>query len=419
MTIRSGRRSAVRRDPLRSRALDRESPLRRLDWVLLLAVLVLALAGALLVWSATRDYNLARHLDPQAYLKRHLLNLGIGVVLAAGVSLVDYRTLRAYAPVVYLASVLGLVAVLSPLGSTINGSHSWIVLGGGFQVQPSEFAKVALVVGMAVLLGHQRDAEDAPRHSDVLMVLALTAVPVLLVLMQPDLGTVMVLGFVVLGVLSISGVAARWIAALLLAAAAGVVLVTTLHLLQGYQIERFTAFTNPGSGARSYGYNTTQARIAIGSGGVFGKGLFEGPQTNGHFVPEQQTDFVFTVAGEELGLLGAGAIIALTGIVLWRGLRIAGKADDAFGTLVATGVVCWFAFQAFENIGMTIGIMPVTGLPLPFVSYGGSSMFANMLAVGLLQNVHLHSQESRGPTRFPARPSTRQPVESRRLAVAR
>lgn len=419
MTTWSARAAAMRRDPLRSRALDRESQLRRLDWVLLLAVCGLAVLGALLVWSATRTYNLQRHLDPQGYLKKHLLNLAIGVVLAVVATLIDYRTLRAYAPVVYVASVVGLVAVLSPLGSTINGSHSWIVLGGGFQVQPSEFAKVALVVGMAVLLSHKRDAEDEPRHSDVLLVLALAAVPLLLVLMQPDLGTVMVLGFVVLGVLAISGAPARWLAGLLLAAVVGVVLVTSLHALKSYQVKRFTAFTNPHSDARGYGYNTAQARIAIGSGGLFGKGLFQGPQTNGHFVPEQQTDFVFTVAGEELGLVGAGGIIGLTGVVLWRGLRIAGRADDAFGTLVATGVVCWFAFQAFENIGMTIGIMPVTGLPLPFVSYGGSSMFANLMAVGLLQNVHLHSQEGRGPARYPARSPTRQPVESRRLVVTR
>jgi rod shape determining protein RodA len=165
-----------------------------------------------------------------------------------------------------------------------------------------------------------------------------------------------------------------------------------LHLLQQYQIDRLTNFTNPRKDTQGFGYNTHQARIAIGSGGWLGKGLFHGTQTNGQFVPEQQTDFVFTVAGEELGLLGAGLIVLLVGVVLWRGLSIASRAEDSFGTLVAVGVVCWFGFQAFENIGMTVGIMPVTGLPLPFVSYGGSSMFANMLAVGLLQNVYVRSR---------------------------
>jgi rod shape determining protein RodA len=161
--------------------------------------------------------------------------------------------------------------------------------------------------------------------------------------------------------------------------------------LSKYQVDRITAFTHPDDNSRSTGWNTAQARIAIGSGGVLGKGLFNGPQTNGQFVPEQQTDFVYTVAGEEFGLVGAGGIIALFGVVLWRGLRIASRATDAFGTLVAVGVVAWFTFQGFENIGMTLGIMPVTGLPLPFVSYGGSSMFANMMAIGLLQNVHLRT----------------------------
>ena len=417
MTTWSVRGTAARR-PLHARAMHRDSPLRRLDWVLLLSVLTLALLGALLVWSATRSYNASRNLDPQAFLKRHLVNLAIGLVLGTVAALFDYRTLRAYAPVVYVASVVGLVAVLSPLGSTINGSHSWIVLGGGFQVQPSEFAKVALVVGLAMLLGEKRDGEDGPRHSDILLALALSAVPVLLVLRQPDVGTVMVLAFVVLGVLAVSGAPARWVAGLLLAAVLGAVLIASLHLLKDFQVQRFTAFANPSSGSHSYGYNTTQARIAIGSGGLFGKGLFQGTQTNGHFVPEQQSDFVFTVAGEELGFAGAGLLIVLTGLVLWRGLRIAGRADDAFGTLVATGVVCWFAFQAFENIGMTIGIMPVTGLPLPFVSYGGSSMFANLIAIGLLQNVHLHSQEGRGPTSFPA-PLSRQPAQTSSFMVVR
>jgi rod shape determining protein RodA len=168
--------------------------------------------------------------------------------------------------------------------------------------------------------------------------------------------------------------------------------ITHLHLLKQYQIDRFTAFTDPTKDAQGSGYNTHQARIAIGSGGLFGKGLFHGTQTNGQFVPEQETDFVFTVAGEELGLAGSGLIVLLLGFVLWRGLSIAARAEDSFGTLLAVGVVCWFGFQAFENIGMTVGIMPVTGLPLPFVSYGGSSMFANMLAVGLLQNVHMRSR---------------------------
>jgi rod shape determining protein RodA len=205
----------------------------------------------------------------------------------------------------------------------------------------------------------------------------------------------MVIAFLVFGVISLSGVSARWIVGMLAVALMGALVILHLHLLKQYQIDRFTNFTHPKADVQGTGYNTHQARIAIGSGGLFGKGLFHGSQTNGHFVPEQETDFVFTVAGEELGLAGAGLIVILVGIVLWRGVSIAARAEDAFGMLVAVGVVCWFGFQAFENIGMTVGIMPVTGLPLPFVSYGGSSMFASMLAIGLLQNVHIRSHPSR------------------------
>ena len=174
--------------------------------------------------------------------------------------------------------------------------------------------------------------------------------------------------------------------------------------MKQYQIDRFMAFTNPDLDPRGAGYNVEQARIAIGNGGLFGQGLFDGSQTRSGFVPEQHTDFVFTVAGEELGLVGAGVLIALLAVVIWRALRIAVNSDDVFGRLAAAGIACWFGFQAFQNIGMCLGIMPVTGVPLPFVSYGGSSMFAGLLAVGLLQNVHLRTRAT-VPNRFvsPAR----------------
>ncbi|MCW2622896.1 MAG: rod shape-determining protein RodA, partial [Frankiales bacterium] len=273
----------------------------------------------------------------------------------------------------------------------VNGAHSWIVLPAGFQIQPAEFAKVAIVVGMAMILSEQRDGEDRPRHSDVVLVLALAALPMLLIMLQPDLGTMLVLTFIILGVLVVAAAPARWVIGLLLAGIVVAVGATQLGVLKQYQVDRFTSFTDATADVRGAGYNTNQARIAIGSGGLLGKGLFEGTQTNGRFIPEQQTDFVFTVAGEELGLAGGGALIALLGLVMWRGLRIAKRTSDLFGRLTAAGVVSWFAFQSFVNIGMTLGIMPVTGLPLPFVSYGGSAMFANLIAVGLLQNVHMRA----------------------------
>jgi rod shape determining protein RodA len=348
--------------------------------------------GSLLVWSATRARMTSAGLDPQTFLKKHIINAVIGIALATVAALIDYRSLRAYAPIVYVLSCIGLLAVLSPLGSTINGAHSWIVLPAGFQVQPSEFAKVAIVVGLAMLLSETRDGEDAPRDIDVLLALSFCALPMGLIMLQPDLGTTVVIVFIILGVLAVSGAPSRWVVGLL---AAGVLAgaVVAPHILSSYQKDRFAAFANPTIDPRGVGYNTRQARTAIGSGGLTGKGLFHGTQTQGRFIPEQQTDFVFTVAGEELGLVGAGSIILLLGLVLWRGLRIASMALDPFGRLVAAGVVCWFAFQSFVNIGMTLGIMPVTGLPLPFLSYGGSAMFANLIAIGLLQNVHMRNSE--------------------------
>ena len=378
---------------LRERALQRESPLWRLDWVLVTAVALLLGFGSLLVWSATRQRMTDDGLDPQLFLKKHLMNAVFGVAMASFAALVDYRSLRSYAPIVYVGSCLGLIAVLSPLGATINGAHSWIILPAGFQIQPAEFAKVALIVGMAMLLSEKRDAESELRNSDVLLVLALAAVPMALIMLQPDLGTVLVIVFVILGVLSVAGVPGKWIAGLLLAGGLVAFGAVQAGVLKDYQIARFTAFTNPEANLGSTGYNTNQARIAIGSGGVWGKGLFQGTQTTGRFIPEQQTDFVFTVAGEEFGLIGAGVVIGLLGLVMYRGLRIARNATDPFGALVATGVVSWFAFQTFVNVGMTLGIMPVTGLPLPFVSYGGSSMFATLIGIGLLQNVHMGGKE--------------------------
>jgi rod shape determining protein RodA len=377
---------------LRERAMDRESPLRRMDWVLIASVGTLCVLGLTLVYAATKPIEIANGLPATAYLKKDILNLVIGVGLAVLASLVDYRTLRAYTPVLYAASILGLLAVLLPhVGVTVNGAHSWINLGAGFEIQPSEFAKIAVILGMAMLLSERREGLSAPTSRDAVLSLAICVPPVLLILAQPDVGSIMVFGFVVFGVLSLSGVSMRWVVGMLLAALVGIVVITHLHLLKHYQIERLTSFTRPGSAPASSGFNEQQARIAIGHGGLFGQGLFHGSQVNGQFVPFDYTDFVFSVAGEELGLAGAALLVILAGLVLWRGLRIARRAEDAFGMLVAVGVVCWFGFQIFENVGMNLGIMPITGLPLPFVSYGGSSMFASMVAIGLLLNVHMRS----------------------------
>jgi rod shape determining protein RodA len=388
------RRRAGRR--LHDRASGRHSPLRRLDWVLMAAVLALAVLGGLLVWSATRQRLADAGGDPQNFLKRHLLNLAIGLVLAAAATVLDYRLIRAYAPVVYVGSVVGLAAVLV-VGSTVNGARSWIALPGGFELQPSEFAKLGLIVAVAMVLGEKRDrngvVSTTPSDSEVIVVLALALVPVGLIMLQPDLGMVLVILFFLLGMLAVGAAPRRWLIGLFLGGVLFSAAVLGFHLLKPYQEARLTSFVSTSAATDSTtGYNVAQAKTAIANGGILGRGLFHGQQTQGEFVPEQQTDFVFTVAGEEFGFLGAGGVLLAMGVVLWRALSIARDASDTFGALVGTGVVCWFAFQTFINVGMTLGIMPVTGLPLPFVSYGGSSMFAEMLAIGLLQNVRLRSR---------------------------
>ncbi|MDR3082386.1 MAG: rod shape-determining protein RodA [Streptomyces sp.] len=374
-----------------TRVFARDSLARRLDWPILLSATALSLIGTALVYSATRGRTEVNHGDPYYFLVRHLMNVGIGVALMVGTVWLGHRTLRTAVPILYGISLLGVLLVLTPLGATINGNRNWIVLGGGFSLQPSEFTKITIILGMSMLLAARVDAGDKeyPDHRTVAQSLGLAAIPIAIVLLMPDLGSVMVMVITVLGVLLASGASNRWIFGLLGAGAAGAVAVWQLHILDEYQINRFAAFANPSLDPAGVGYNTNQARIAIGSGGLTGSGLFHGSQTTGQFVPEQQTDFVFTVAGEELGFVGAGLILVLLGVLLWRACRIARETTELYGTIVAAGIIAWFAFQAFENIGMTLGIMPVAGLPLPFVSYGGSSMFAVWIAVGLLQSIRV------------------------------
>ncbi|MEU3839201.1 rod shape-determining protein RodA [Streptomyces sp. NPDC028635] len=371
-----------------TRIFARDSLTRRLDWPILLAALALSLLGSLLVYSATRNRTELNQGDPYFFLLRHLMNLGIGLALMIATLWLGHRALRNVVPVLYGLSVLLALVVLTPLGATINGQRNWLVIGG-FSVQPAEFLKVTIILGMAMLLAARVDAGDKlyPDHRTVAQALGLAAVPCLVLLLMPDLGSVLAMVAIILGVLLASGASNRWVFGLLIAGAIGCVAIWQLHILDEYQINRFAAFANPDLDPAGVGYNTNQARIAIGSGGLMGAGLFHGSQTTGQFVPEQQTDFVFTVAGEELGFVGAGLIILLLGVVLWRACRIARETTELYSTIVAAGIVAWFAFQAFENIGMTLGIMPVTGLPLPFVSYGGSSMFAVWMAIGLLQSI--------------------------------
>ena len=359
------------------------------DPVLNVAVLLLSILGIVLVYAATRDWFAANNQDPEYYLKRQIINVVIGIALAYGATLVDYRVLRAYTPILWGIGVLGLTAVLIPgLGSVVNGARSWVSLPGGFQIQPAELAKITIIVGMALILSEREAGDKGPSDRQVLYSLIVAAVPILLIVLQPDLGTVLIISAAVVSIIAISGARLRWVVGLLVVGITGAYIAVATGEVSDYQLNRLRSFIDPYADPQASGYQLRQARITIGSGGLLGKGLFDGPQTNGRFVPEQQTDFIFTVSGEELGFLGSSFILFLYAVILMRGFSIAKRTNDLFGRLVTMGVVAWFSFQIFQNIGMTMGLMPMTGVPLPFLSYGGSSMFANMIAIGLLQNVY-------------------------------
>ena len=368
---------------------NRQSLVHGFDPVLTAVVGLLLFIGTLLVWAATRDWYIRNGLDGQYYLKRHVINILIGLVLAYGVTVIDYRLLRAYTPFLWGAGILGLIIVLIPgLGAEVNGAKAWIALPGGFQIQPAELAKISIIIGMSMVLSERTHDSDGPSSRDVLQSLVVAALPVLLIILQPDMGTILIISAAVVTIIAVSGAPARWVTALILLAVLGGFVAVKAGVVSEYQVNRLQTFVDPNADTQGAGYQLRQARITVGSGGLFGTGLFNGPQTNGRFVPEQQTDFIFTVAGEQLGFVGSGSILILYLILLMRGFSIARRTTDPFGRLVCTGVIAWFAFQLFENIGMTLGLMPMTGVPLPFISYGGSSMFATLIGFGLLQNVH-------------------------------
>jgi len=380
---------APRRQSLLGRAFAKGGVARSWDWLLFAVTCALAVLGTVLVWAATEPALRQAGLDPHTYLKKAILWAALGFVLMMVTACIDYRRIRRWTPVIYTLSLLLLGAVLA-VGQSVNGAKAWIALPGGFQVEPSEFAKLGLILSAAWLLSRRNDPSGRPRLRDAGLA-ALAAAPlIILVEREPALGVMLVLVFTLAGVVVVSGIRVYWVLGLVAAAAGVIYAIAKLHLLKGYQLTRLTSFLHPSQDLAGTGYNGLQAKIAVGSGGLHGEGLFHGTFTGGNFVPSVQTDFIFTVAGEELGFVGAAAIVALLGIVVFRAIRAAQLADDMFGMLVASGVAIWFIFQTFVNVGMTIGIMPITGLPLPFISYGGSAIFADMIAIGLVQSVRRH-----------------------------
>ncbi|ACU53895.1 rod shape-determining protein RodA [Acidimicrobium ferrooxidans DSM 10331] len=354
--------------------------LRSYDALLWLLAAAVGVFGVVMVYSATRNQLELAGLSPHYYLDRQAIFWVLGLIVMSVVAALDLEWLGRLGYWIYGAVLLGLVAVLSPVGSSALGSQRWFQLGP-IQVQPSEFAPIGVMFGIAAYLS----GRDGPRTwREVAVVLALGGVPALLVVKQPDLGTGIVVGIVTMVLLVMGGATGRQLLVILVAGVLGIIAVVHLGLLKHYQLERLLSFVNPQSATQTYGYNLVQSKIAIGSGHIFGTGLFKGSQTNLAYVPEQQTDFIFTAVGEQLGFIGAGSLVLVYGIMLARSYRVLRSAADRVSMLLVAGAIAWIGFSVFQNIGMTIGIMPITGIPLPFVSYGGSAMLGFSSAVGIV-----------------------------------
>lgn len=380
-------RSSVATQNAASRRNAMLSPLRRIDGVLLAAVLTLTGIGFVAIYSAKLVALTTQGLSTTVFVNRQLVALVVALIVLVVAVLFDYRDIRTAAPVLYIGSVLLLIVTLTPLGTEINGSQRWILLLG-VQLQPAEFAKIGVLLALAAMF-HEVKAQ--PRLVHLAGAVALAAVPALLVFRQPDLGTSLVFFWLLAVVCVVAGVRLGGLIAMGVSAVAGVAAAVQFGLVQSYQISRLTAFLNADDPtiAQNAAFQTRQSLIAIGSGQFAGRGLFQGTQTSLSYVPENHTDFIFTVIGEEFGFIGSTIVLSLFFVIVWRGLRIALNAKDVFGSVVAAGIVAMLTLQVFVNIGMTVGIMPVTGLPLPFLSYGGTSLIAWFAMVGLLLNIHM------------------------------
>ena len=382
-----------------ARAVSRErvdlvSFLRRLDWVLLLAV------GAVVAYGLWAVAGITRHdvVDNENYyVVRQAIAAGLGFVGFVVALAIDPDRYRRAQKGIYAVTLL-LMLLVFPLGDTTRGSKRWIELGG-FQLQPSEFGKLLFVLALAGFL-----ADRARRIHDpqvVLQTIGLGLLPVLLVFKQPDLGTALVYTVAVAACLFVGGI--RWSHLAVLASIAALVVASVVWFLPGagievlepYQTARLTGFTNPDSDPAGTTYNVTQSITAVGSGGLNGRGVEGATQTRLDYLPEHHTDFVFAALAEQRGFFGAALLLGLYLLIVWRGLRVIAVARDAFSAIVAGGIVIAFLFQVFVNVGMTMGIAPVTGIPLPFVTVGGSSMVANLIAIGVLESIHARGHQGR------------------------
>jgi rod shape determining protein RodA len=372
--------SVSRHDSNRSRR-DPTAPAKHIDPVLLVVVAALALVGIVAVYSATRGPGPAYS---SSYLFKQAAFVGVGGGAFLLFSAIDYRKLHDWAWVFYGLTTFMLVLVISPLGTQSKGAQAWFALGP-FQLQPAEFAKLSLIGALGFMLSEFRGDIDVRR---LLSLLGVAALPMILILIQPDLGLVLILTAVALTMLLVGGLPTKYIVVLTMVGLIGIFGALNSPVLKEYQINRLTAFANPEDKSNPAVYNIDQSQQAIANGGVTGEGLFNGPQTKLGFVPEQQTDFIFTAVAEQFGFVGGGIVLLLYGLLCYRIWRIAQISKDSFGTLICIGVLAMFAFSIFENVGMAMGIMPVTGIPLLLLSAGGSSTVTALAALGLVMSVH-------------------------------
>ena len=368
--------------------------LRSMDWILLAATLTLVTFGLFVLYSATHaDTNIS---TPFYYVRSQGVGVVIGLFLLLMTSISNYRRLARWRTYIYLATLALLVITLfGGTGSEQVGANRWIQLPF-FRLQTSELAKLLLILSLAGVLAEGVALRHRLRF--VILCAIYMLVPTVLVFLQPDLGTALVFGAVTATMLVVWGIRLPHLGVLAGATVLAVVMVLRVlpsafgvHLLKDYQLQRLTLFLDPQKDPTGLGYQLSQSKIAIGSGMFTGKGYLNGTQTHLNFLPAHHTDFIFAVIGEELGFMGALLLMGLFAVIIWRALRIARLSEDMYGRLIATGIAGVLVFQVFVNIGMTIGIMPVTGIPLPFVSFGSSSLVVFLMAIGLLESIHVHS----------------------------
>ena len=357
----------------------------RFDISLFLALIVLGFVGVVMVYGATKVPQANAGLNSHYFVERQAIFVVLGIAAMYVVSLIDYRRLEIVATPFYVIGLLSLVGIFV-VGSSSLGAQRWYSFGF-IQIQPSEFFVLILIVAIAT---YSQRRPDGLTMKDVVRLLVMSAVPFLLIFKQPDLGTAIIIVLTVGAMLVIAGVPPRFMTLLVVVGSIGVVAAVYLDVLKRYQVDRITSFVNQNSTNPLIApliYETKNAKNAIGSGGIHGVGLFHGLQTTLGYVPEQWTDFIFTVIGEQLGFIGSIMILALLGFIGLRMFRIGRLAKDMMGKLICIGVFVFFAFSCFENIGMTMGIMPITGIPLPLLSYGGSSVLVFFVSGGLVLSV--------------------------------